>query len=171
MRRPIKAAAFLAGAALLGAAGPPLFEVALWFDGEAPRGPGIIETRAHPCGAVAIVRIATMPPHRAGAITGLGSELIAESGGEGARWSVPVDYRPLAIDGREILLETAGQRLWIATDGAIRREPRRRRYPPIATASCPAGGVHADSDYAICGRLADLGTRRSRLIQYEGPCT
>lgn len=157
------------------AAAPATYQVALWADGDdVARRPGVIRVDAHPCGAIAIVRLSAMPPWREGGRNGLGTELIAEAGTRPAaamRWSVPVDYQPVAIRGREILIDHGGQRLWIGASGTIRRDARRRRYPPLRAMICPTGGVHRASEYARCAGLTDLGTGRMRTIQYEGICT
>jgi hypothetical protein len=169
--------ALLAPLAFFGAtaAAPATYQVALWAESDgAARRPGVVRLEDHPCGQIAIVRLTAMPPWREHGRGGLGTELIAEAGtarGAGMRWSVPVDYQPLAIRGSEILIDQYGQRLWIGAGGSIRREARGRRYPPIREMQCPTGGVHRASEYARCAGLTDLVTRRMRTIQYEGVCT
>ena len=157
------------------AAAPATYQVALWADDEqVARRPDVVRLEDHPCGRVAIVRLSAMPPWREHGRDGLGTELIAEAGtppGGGMRWSVPVDYQPLAIRATEILVDASGQRLWIGTGGAIRREARGRRYPAIRAMQCPSGGAHRNSEYARCAGLTDLATGRMRTIQYEGVCT
>jgi hypothetical protein len=172
----MKARRLAAPLILLAAAGaaPATYEVTLWAEDEsAARRPGVVRVDAHPCGSVALVRLSAMPPWREGGRDGLGTERIAEAGtGPTAmRWSVPVDYQPLAVRGPEILIDHGGQRLWIATGGAIRREPGGRRYPPPRAMQCPAGGVHRASEYARCAGLRDLASGRMRTIHYEGVCT
>lgn len=168
--------AFLALAAILpAAAAPETFEVALWANDERPaRRPGVIGVDAHPCGAVAIVRLTEMPPHRGDSRTGLDSELVVETGADGreaARWSVPVDYEPIAIRGAELLIAHGGRRLWIGTGGGIRSEPADRAYPPLVPMQCPAVGAHSDSAYALCAATTDAGDGRRRMIRYEASCT
>jgi hypothetical protein len=170
------AAAGLMGAAfLLASAAGPTFEVALWANGRSARArPGIVALKAHPCGEIAIVRLDRMPRLDPGGDAPLDPELIVEIGEGGkpaARWSAPVDYRPLAVRGREILIEHGGQRLWIATGGRIKREKAGADYPKLVPMSCPPQGVHRDSEYAVCAALADAKSGRRRLIEYEAPCT
>jgi hypothetical protein len=173
---PPAAAALLAPAAVLlaSAAGPATFEIALWADNPAARrAPHVVRLDPHPCGTIAIVRLAAMPPYREHA-RGLGTELIAEAGTDprrAMRWSVPVDYQPLAISGREILIDHYDRHLWIGDNSGIRRETGRRTYPPIVPMSCPTGGAHAGSEYALCAGLTDLRSGRQRNIQYEAICT
>jgi hypothetical protein len=115
-----------------------------------------------------------MPRHKGNARAALDTELIVEAGADGRpleRWSVPVDYEPLAVRGREILVDHAGQRLWIATDRRIRRAAPGATYPPLIPFQCPAHGVHSPSDYSLCASLTDLNSGRVRSIHYEAPCT
>lgn len=177
-RRSPAPLSFLATAALallgFAAAAPEVFTVTLWAnDDSVERLPNVVSTSSHPCGASAEVRLMEMPPYRRdeGA---LGTELIVESdagGGELARWSVPLDYQPLALRGSEVLLDLDRQRLWIGTDGSIRRQRTGGDYPAPAPAQCPRGGPFDDSEYAVCARFADLRTGRPRLLRYEAPCT
>ena len=168
-----KAAAVAAAAALLGAAGAETFEVPLWANDDSVEVlPEVVSTSSHPCGAAAIVRLSAMPPYRRdeGA---LGTELIVETGADGVeigRWSVPLDYEPIAISGSEILLDLYRQRLWIGADGSIRREGERRSYPALAPLECPAA-LLADSAYAQCATMTDLSDGRRRTVRYEAPCT
>ena len=113
-----------------------------------------------------------MPPYRwdEGA---LGTELIVETGADGreiGRWSVPLEYEPVAISGSEILIDLPRQRLWIGASGSIRREGASRRYPALAALECPAA-VLEESAYAQCAAMTDLGDGHRRLIRYEAPCT
>jgi hypothetical protein len=166
-----------AGAALatllLTAAGAETFEVTLWAnDDSVDTLPEVVSSSSHPCGAAAIVRLSAMPPYRRNE-GALGTELIVETDADGreiGRWSVPLDYEPVAISGSEILLDLYRQRLWIGTDGSIRREGRSRRYPAMTTLECPAA-VLTESAYAQCAAMSDLGDDRRRLIRYEAPCT
>jgi hypothetical protein len=160
---------------MLAGAAPASFEVALWAnDDRADKVPEVVRSGSHPCGAIVIVRLSRMPPYRAGTDRAVGTELIVETGRDGrevGRWSVPVDYEPLAVAGRELLISHGGQRLWIATDGSIRRERGGKAYPALSAKQCPSKGVHANSDYAICASLPDAASGAVRHIQFEGPCT
>lgn len=176
-RRPVssllKATAIAAAAILLTAASAETFVVTLWAnDDSVDTLPEVLSSSSHPCGAAAVVRLSAMPPYRRdeGA---LGTELIVETGedgGEIGRWSVPLDYEPIAIRGSEILLDLYRQRLWIATDGSIRREGPRGRYPALTPLECPAEAL-ANSAYAQCAAMTDLGDGRRRIVRYEAPCT
>lgn len=172
MMRTIAAAALLA---VLPSAGPEQFEVSLWAGEDGvERRPGVAEVHAHPCGSIAVVRLSRMPRHKGNARAALDSELIVETGpGDRPRrrWSVPVDYQPLAVRGREVLIDHGGQRLWIGTDRRIRKAAPGGAYPPPLAFQCPAGGAHARSDYAICAAFIDLENGRRRSLQYEAPCT
>lgn len=158
----------------LGAGEPEVFIVALWANDDSVDAlPNVVATGDHPCGAWAEVRLTVMPPYRrdGGA---LGTELVVESdeaGREVARWSVPLDYEPLAVNGSDMLLSLGSQRLWIGADGSLRREPQGRDYPAATAAQCPAGGPFEESAYAICARFTDVATGRPRLLRYEAPCT
>lgn len=160
---------------LLPSAAPEQFEISLWAgDESAEAHPGVVATHAHPCGSIAVVRLSRMPRHKGDPRAALDSELIAEAGRDGRprrRWSVPVDYQPIAVRGREILIDHGGRRLWIGTDRRIRRAPPGGSYPPPVAFQCPARGAHASSDYAICAAFTDLGTGRRRSLHYEAPCT
>lgn len=166
-------AGIAAAALLLGTAGAETFEVTLWANDDSVDAlPNVISSSSHPCGAAAVVRLSSMPPYRRdeGA---LGTELIVETGADGGeigRWSVPLDYEPVAISGSELLLDLHSQRLWIGTDGSIRREGERRRHPALTPLECPAAAL-ADSAYAQCAAMTDLGDGRRRVIRYEAPCT
>ena len=169
----LKAAGIATAAILIAAAGAETFEVTLWANDDSVDAlPEVVSSSAHPCGASAVVRLSTMPPYRRdeGA---LGTELIVETGADGreiACWSVPLDYEPVAISGSEILLDLHPQRLWIGTGGSIRREVESRRYPALAPLECPAFAL-ADSAYAQCAAMTDLGDGRRRTVRYEAPCT
>jgi hypothetical protein len=173
--RGLKAAGLFCAAFLLASAARPTFEVALWANAKSARDrPGVVSLSPHPCGEIAIVRLDRMPRLEPGGRSPLDPELIAETGGAGkrsARWSVPVDYRPIAIRGREILIDHGGQRLWIGTGGRIKRDKGGRTYPRPEPVSCPAGGVHRGSEYAVCAALADVESGRRRVIEYEAPCS
>jgi hypothetical protein len=165
--RPAILIAFL----LLAGAAPATFTVTLWANDDSVAGrPDVVETGPHPCGAVARVRLVRMPP--AGTQGALSGELVvATGGGPTLRWSVPVGYRPLALRGAEILVDHDGQRLWIHTDGSLRRELGRRAWPPLRPRQCAADGPHSDSDYARCAAVTDLATRAGRILHYESDCT
>jgi hypothetical protein len=160
---------------MLSSAGPATFEVALWTgDDRIESRWNVVATHSHPCGTIAIVRLDRMPRHKGSARAALDTELIVEAGSDGPpreRWSVPVDYEPIAIRGREILIDHAGQRLWIGTNRRIRRAAPGGTYPPPVPLQCPAHGAHSASDYALCANLMDLESGRRRSIQYEAPCT
>jgi hypothetical protein len=160
---------------MLAAAGRTTFEVTLWT-GDRPieRSRDVLATESHPCGSVAVVRLTRMPRHRGNARAALDTELIVEAGPDGRpreRWSVPVDYQPLAVRGREILIDHAGEQLWIGTNRRIRRAEPGATYPSLVPVQCPTRGAHAGSDYALCAELTDLDSGRRRSIQYEAPCT
>ncbi|HEX8365621.1 MAG TPA: hypothetical protein VF603_10105 [Allosphingosinicella sp.] len=174
MRSERRRLASAAGAALLlllaAADGPRTFEVELWANEDGvERLPGVVSTGDHPCGATATVRLSRMPPHAEGGA--LGTELVAEAGPGGARWSVPVNYAPIAVAGSALLVELPDRRLWIETDGRLRAAPRRGRHPAPRARACPASAAHPGSDYAQCAEFRDLSTGRARLIEYEAPCT
>jgi hypothetical protein len=146
----------------------------LWAnDDSALQLPDLVETSAHPCGAIAVVKLRTMPPHRQpeGA---LAPELVVEIDPEGRtlrRWSAPVDYEPLALTGDALLLRHRHQLLWIGTDGSIRRGDPAPARGDIEAMACPARAPHADSDYRQCGALRDEASGARRLIAYESDCT
>lgn len=174
-RRPARTWPPIAALALLaGAAEPEAFEVALWANDDSVETLAeVIATESHPCGATAIVRLSRMPAYREkeGA---LGTELVVETGddgGEAARWSVPVDYEPLALRGGELQVAHRGMRLWIGRDGALSRDVSGADLPTGERLACPAPAAHPDSEYAICARFRDLDSGRPRLLQYEGSCT
>ena len=150
------------------------FEIALWAnDDSALRLPNLVAASAHPCGAIAVVRLRTMPPHRQpeGA---LAPEMVVEIDPEGRtlrRWGAPVDYEPLALEGDALLLRHGDQLLWIGTDGGIRRGDPARSLDEIESLACPAQAPHADSDYRQCGALRDGASGARRLIAYESACT
>lgn len=176
-QRPGRARLFQAtalAAIVLGAAEPEVFTVALWANDDSVDAlPDVVATGDHPCGAWAEVRLTVMPPYRRGE-GALGTELVVESdeaGREIARWSVPLDYEPLAVSGSDVLLRVSGQRLWIGAGGSLRRESQGRDYPAATAAQCPAGGPFEESAYAICARFTDIITGRPRLLRYEAPCT
>ena len=160
-------------ALMLAAADAETFEVTLWANDDSVDSlPEVISSSSHPCGAAAVVRLSAMPSYRRdeGA---LGTELIVETGVDGrevGRWSVPLEYEPIAISGSEILLDLPRQRLWIGTGGSIRREGESRHYPALAALECPAA-VLEDSAYAQCAAMTDVGDGRRRLIRYEATCT
>lgn len=156
---------------LVSASGPETFEVELWAnDDSAAHLPGVVETNGHPCGASALVRLSRMPPH-VEPEGPLGTELVAEAGAGGSRWSVPLNYVPVAVDGTALLVALSGGRLWIETDGRIRRDPPGRDYPPGADRVCPVPGAFDASAYAQCTAFTDLSSGKLRLIEYEAPCT
>ena len=164
----------VAAALLLAAAtAAQTFDIAVWAnDDSVERLPNLIASETHACGASAVLRISRMPPFREGGT--IGTELVVETASDGAetmRWSVPVDYAPLALNGNELLVDHRGQRLWIGTNGSIRRESSTLSLPTPEAVACPRPGAHANSEYARCARIADGESGRQRLIQYEGPCT
>ena len=173
MLKALNATGIALAAILLAAAGAETFEVTLWANDDSVEGlPEVVSTSSHPCGAAAVVRLSSMPPYRRGE-GALGTELIVETGADGreiGRWSVPLEYEPVAISGSEILIDLPRQRLWIGASGSIRREGESRRYPALAALECPAA-VLEESAYAQCAAMADLGDGRRRLIRYEAPCT
>ena len=166
----------LTAAALLllaAASAPETFDIAIWAnDDHVERLPNLIASETHACGASAVLRVSRMPPYREG--ESIGTELVVETRAdrtEAMRWSVPVDYEPLALNGSELLVDHRGQRLWIGSSGSIRRESSTLAFRQSEAAACPRPGTHATSDYARCAGFADVGTGRRRLLQFEGPCT
>ena len=159
---------------LAAATEPDIYHVTLWAnDDSVETDPDVITTETHPCGASATVRLTRMPPYREDQGT-LGTELVVESAADGletARWSVPIDYQPLALRGRELLVNHRGRRLWIGTDGSLRADGAGANYPDPETASCPTPAAHPDSVYAQCAAFSDLDSGQPRLLQYEAPCT
>lgn len=164
------AAALLLGAGT--AAGPESFEITLWAnDDSVERIANVVATSAHPCGTVARVRVTTMPPH-VQPEGPLAPDLVAEVGSGGARWSVPVDSVPIAVDGTALLTKHGEDgRLWIETDGSIRRGSAGESHPRGIGRDCPAPMVQRESDYGMCLELVDRGTGRTRKFEYEAPCT
>jgi hypothetical protein len=162
-------------AILLISTSPELFDVALWDNGGHAAAAGeTIARNSHPCGAIAILRVSAMPSYSGNAQAGYDTDLIVEAGlddEERMRWSVPVDSHPLALQGDEILVDHAGQLLWIGASGSIRRGSPGQAYSPLAPMQCPARGAHSGSDYARCAAVLDAETERQRLIEFEGPCT
>jgi hypothetical protein len=150
------------------------FEIALWAnDDSVEQLPNLVTSSSHPCGAVAVVRLQSMPPHvePEGA---LAPELIAEIDPDGralGRWSAPVDYQLLAIRGDELLLHHGDDLLWIGKDGAIRRGNPAHPLIEIENVTCPAAAPLADSDYRQCGILRDVETGMPRRIAYESSCS
>jgi hypothetical protein len=177
-----RAAATIALAALMiggaHAVPPPTddgtFEIALWAnDDSVERLPNLVATSDHPCGAIAVLRVQSMPPHvePEGAVA---PELIAEIDADGRtmrRWSAPVDYRLLAIRGDELLLHHGDELLWIGSGGAIRRGNRAHPLIEIESVTCPAAAPLADSDYRQCGILRDVETGTPRRFAYESSCS
>ena len=158
---------------LAAASAPETFDIAVWAnDDEVERVANVIASETHACGASAVLRVSKMPPYREG--DSIGTELVVETradGTEAMRWSVPVDYEPLALNGSELLVDHRGRRLWIGSGGSIRRESSTLAFPKSEAAACPRPGAHSNSDYARCAGFADVGTGRRRSIQFEGPCT
>ena len=173
-RRGPNARLAVAATLLLGApSAPETFDIAVWAnDDNVERLPNLVASETHACGASAVLRISRMPPYREGGA--IGTELVVETGSDGIearRWSVPVDYEPLALNGGELLVDHRGQRLWIGTNGSIRRERSTLSFTAAEAVACPRPGAHANSAYARCARFADGETGGQRLIQFEGPCT
>ena len=150
------------------------FEIALWAnDDSVERLPNLVATSSHPCGAIAVVRLHAMPPLQApeGA---LAPELVAEIDADGTtlrRWSVPVDYQPLALRGEALLISHGEQHLWIGTDGGIARGDPGQPPDDIQALVCPARAPLADSEYRQCAFLHDRETGEARRIVFESSCT
>jgi len=157
---------------LLAAAAPERFAIALWVNGEgAARQPNVVGSGSHPCGAIVVVRTASMADYPLDGI--IEPELVVEREGarERRRWLVPVGYELLAVRGEELLLRHGRYRLWFSTAGGIRRERSNRGWPAPTPASCPAPASHPNSDYAACAAFRDLADNRPRLIAFETDCT
>lgn len=151
-----------------------VFEIALWASGDGvERLPSLVATADHPCGAIAVLRLGSMPTQEQ-TEDAVAPEIVAEIDAGGTvlrRWSAPVDYRPLAIRRDALLLDTGEQRLWIGTDGGIRRGDPAPPLSAIEPVACPAEAPHAGSAYRRCGVLRDLDSGARRLIVYESACT
>lgn|GEM_PF-1792473 len=174
-RAPTQAAAAAIGFLLVlacGTAEPGTVLVPLWANDEsAARLPGVSRMVPHPCGSTVLVRLSRIPPHR-GSEGALGTDLVVERSPPGFRWSVPVDFAPVAVEDAALLLESAQYgRLWIETDGRIRRAPPGRPYPPGVERNCPEPPIHGESDYAGCVEFVDLRTGRPRLLEFEAVCS
>jgi hypothetical protein len=164
----------LAGAALgLAGVAAPTHDMRFWYaDKAAARRAGARGFEDHPCGAVAVARVARMPAYtRHGALE---PELIVEYGAGGRelrRWSAPVDGAVWAVRGDEVLINLAGRYYWIGTDGRI-RPTRYADPPPITTVGqCGTPAGMAESDYAACDAFRDEGDGRVRNIWWQRVCT
>lgn len=150
------------------------FEVILWAGEGAETQPGFVRISDHPCGVVAMVTTDVVPSFDGDEDAPLASDQVAELDEAGVaklRWSVPVDSTPVAISGRELLVDAGGMQIWIDPAGNMRRADARAAYPPAQETACPAGGPMAGSDYAQCPAFTDLESGARRMVQYEAPCT
>jgi hypothetical protein len=128
----------------------------------------------HPCGAIVTLQANKLPINVRDIELLWAYELDAK-GGTKAKWPLPVDATPLAIDGNrliihqfnveEVVLVTVEGRIGIALNGPPKAPALESQAKNIV--ACPAGA----DDSNICSRLVDVSTGSSRTIAYPPACT
>jgi len=158
--------------ALMAASFPALAAEPLpfWFEGDVSRVAGYQSVEDHPCGAIAIVKVDKLPPFGKGRLTSEKAVELDPSGKAIRRWPMPVNFTPVAVRDRQLLIEFAGQRYWVEPDGKYQRAGKLW-LPAVKPAQCKTAIEFKDSDYVQCEAFPDLGSRTPRTIAYEGICT
>lgn len=152
------------------------YELIFWPRAGAQGDPRVVEMGDHPCGTVAIARVAKMPLHAQD--KALDSELALELSPEGTeirRWSFPVDSTVVALDGTRLVVSVGGEQpggraLSISPAGdlesTVQPQGMVKRVVP-----CPELPEFGDSRYVRCWEFEDHGSSLQRRVAYEGPCT
>lgn len=155
------------------------FELGFWAGpsvAEDPRVRSINED--HPCGPVAVARVARMPDSTGD--SALEPDRVIEfdpSGEEITRWAIPTDRGVHAISGPDLIFldspSTAegAPALAISSDGGIRRTAVPANAPEAVRIECPSTFDFGESAYLRCFELGDGVSGEVRRIAYEGPCT
>ena len=151
-------------------------ELKFWPGPLADLDPRVVEIIDHPCGTVAIARVAVMPLKSGD--EALHPEIALELSHDGAvvrRWSFPVDSTVLAIQGLDLLVSLGGEQ---TDDRALSISPEgdfRLTTPPRAVVrravECPRLPEFKVSAYLRCWEFEEPGTGKVRRLAYEEPCT
>jgi hypothetical protein len=165
-------AAGIVGGLAVQAAVPP-HDMRFWYENKAAaRRAGARGFEDHPCGAVAVARVARMPAYdRRGALQ---PDLVVEYGAdrrELRRWSAPIDGNVWAVRRDEVLIKLGDRYYWIGTDGRI--GPTRYADPPPITTpgACGTPAGMENSAYAACMAFRDEENGRVRNLWLQNACT
>ncbi|MBL8212931.1 MAG: hypothetical protein JNK87_19605 [Bryobacterales bacterium] len=148
---------------------PDRIELSFWPGPGAAKDARTVRIVDHPCGEVAVARVATLPTNTKGTLVPEIAEEVNARGGVIASWPMPVDSYPMAFRGAKLLLRASGLKLWVDRQGGVSRYAGQDSIPKASDVSClrkPAGNA-----YIVCQALPDLGSGRTRVLRYEAPCT
>jgi hypothetical protein len=165
---------------------PQIYEFSFWtkpnVDYDNPIADSrIVRISSHPCGTVAIAKVATIPS-LTNDPTLEPEKVVAFSREEGKllqRWATPVDSVPVAIRENQLLIEVYQSeivRLWIDVDGSIAKEENQISIPMPSRVPNRGKCTILDSEfgksaYADCWFFRDLENGKSRILAFEGICT
>lgn len=164
----IVAALFAASAA----AQPAAFEFSFWPGKSVRQDPRFLRMSQHPCGQVAVARVAILPgAKQTGALI---AEEVLEINAEGQalrRWRIPVDSYPLAFRGDYLIFQNGPVAYRVDPHGRVSRYPDPKPIPPSSPKNCRGGPDFQGSEFVVCQILTDLVTGQNRRIRFEAPCT
>lgn len=128
----------------------------------------------HPCGAIVTLQANKLPMNVRDVELLWAYELDAR-GATKAKWPLPVDATPLAIDGNrliihqfnveEVVLVTVEGRIGIDIKGPPKAQALESKAKNIV--ECPAEADESN----ICSRLVDVATGQFRIVAYPPVCT
>lgn len=136
-----------------------------------------LNVQPHPCGRVAVVQAATIPPPGDKRVD---SDMVYEVDKAGRTirsWPVPVDHAPDGVDGDELLLPSHASRrkdlsIAVKPDGRYRVVPARGNRATPAREMCPPHTLLGGSAYAQCMLVRDDASQQTgRYLVYEAPCS
>jgi hypothetical protein len=147
-------------------------QLPFWPGADAAKDARTVAIVDHPCGKVVVARVTVLPSHskRGALIPEVAAELNAR-GGVVARWPMPVDSYPIAVEGEKLLLRTGDIKLWVNPRGVVTRYAGKDSIPSSADVPCARTAGTSTSEYVVCRSLPDLRSGRNRIVRFESPCT
>ena len=124
----------------------------------------------HPCGEAAYAKVSKLPTSVHGPLI---SEVAVELDRRGKvirSWPMPVDYRPQALRGAELLVAEGDKGFWIRPDGSFTRATALSENDSKEVA-CDLKRVFGKSDYAMCSVFVDVKSGKKRKLGYQAVCT
>ena len=148
---------------------PDRVELSFWPGPGAAKDARTVRIVDHPCGEVAVARVATLPTNTKGTLVPEIAEDVNARGGVIASWPMPVDSCPIAFRGAKLLLRASGLKLWVDRQGGVSRYAGQDwiREAPM----CPVFGNPLEVRTSSVRPCQIWALAETRVLRYEAPCT
>ena len=142
-------------------------------EGAAPGDPRIVSTQEHPCGAIDLVRVPSIPMNDPVFVPQFVVEFDA-AGNETGKWGIPNEAEVTALDGQRLQFQVDAGRFWVTPDGALEKLADAGKANDVRTQEgmfdCPALPTFANSGAEQCFRVSDAAGSERRIAM-EGVCS